>query len=305
MFHAHSIPLLEARRSVVMHETDAHGTVTQRDRPAARILLRDAPQPSFKAVRTIDNEQFALAWGGPYVSSANAVEVRTLDTLIDTWPGLGAPLSVCGRRLLASGPLCGGHQASTRIFDLDERRVLVELPVAPPRVMSPGGKIFARIRRHYDFENEPIVEPALAAGFHELRRIIDADGGVLVCCGLEGKVVFALTERELAEPYAELTGLALARDEATLYYSGHRSVGAVDVLSGRLRWVRHFGEALGDHYVRLREIALSPDETRLAVAGTSGRKEPSIRSSPRTTATSSMPWPRRADGMRCYFTERH
>jgi hypothetical protein len=276
-FHSSSTPLFNSRRSVVMHETDVHGKVTQRDRPAARILIKDAPEPSFQAVRTLDNEQFAVAWGGPYISSANAVEIRTLDTLIEAWAGLGAPLSVCGRRLLASGPLAGGQNASTRIFDLDDRRVIVELPVAPPCVMSPSSKIFARIRLHYDFESEPIVDPALAARFPELRKIIDADGGALVCCDLDGKVVFTITERQLAEPYAELTGLALARDESTLYYSGHRSVGAVDVLSGRLRWVRHFGEDCGERYVCLREIAISLDETRMAVAGASGSKEPSIR----------------------------
>jgi hypothetical protein len=246
MFHTGSIPLLTNRRSISMRETDVHGTVTQRERPAALILLKHAPEASFKGVRALDKGQFVLSWGGPYITSARAIEIRKLDKLIGAWAGLGSPLFVAGRRLLATGDLCGGHKASTRIFDLDDYRIEVELPVAPPYVMSSNDRIFARIRQRFGFESNPIVDPALAAPFPDLRKIIDADGGVLVCCKLDGEVIFTLTEMELAAPYAELTGLALGPDESTLYYSGHRSVGAVDVQSGRLRWVRHFGASSGD-----------------------------------------------------------
>jgi hypothetical protein len=137
--------------------------------------------------------------------------------------------------------------------------------------------VFGRIRRHYSFESGPIVDPSLSARFSELQAIIDADGGVLVCCDYDGKVAFAISEKELAHPYAELTGLVLSRDETTLYYCGRQSVGAVNVSGGRVRWVRHFGANQGAHFVSLHQVALSLDETRLAVAGTAGSMEPSIR----------------------------
>jgi hypothetical protein len=277
MFHTGSIPRINSKRTLVMNETDARGDVTQRTRPAAQILLKDAPQPSYKAVRTLDGEQFALAWGGPYISSDNSVEIRTLDTLVETISDLAAPLHLAGRKLVANGPLCDGQNASARVYDLDQRRVIAELPLAWPYVLSSAGLMFGRIRRHYDFEDGPIVAPSLSARFPELRAIIDADGSVLVCCDLAGKVAFTISEEELAKPYPELTGLVLSRGETTLYYCGRRSVGAVDISGGQVRWVRHFGANTGERFLSLRSIALSPDETRLAVGGMAGSKEPSLR----------------------------
>ncbi|WP_425616717.1 hypothetical protein NA78x_000371 [Anatilimnocola sp. NA78] len=277
MFHAHSVPLISSRRSVSMRETDTSGAVITRIRPAAQVLLKDSPQPMFEGVRAVGDGHFVLAWGGPYVYSSNAVELRTLQGLIDTWKDLGAPLAVCGHYLLANGPLVRGRNASTRIFDLVQRCILVELPLASPFLMSRSGLVFGRLRRYFGLESSPIADPTLSARFPELRALIDADGGLLVCCDLSGKVVFTITEQELAEPYPELTGLALSRDEMTLYYSGQRSVGAVDVSTGLLRWARHFGENVGEHFVCHRQIALSPDETRLAVAGLCGDREPSVR----------------------------
>src|SRR6185436_5202889 len=63
MFHAGSVPRIKSKRTLVMNESDVHGAVTQRTRPAAQILLKDAPQPSYNAVRMLDGEHFALAWG--------------------------------------------------------------------------------------------------------------------------------------------------------------------------------------------------------------------------------------------------
>jgi hypothetical protein len=277
MFHAGSVPRIKSKRTLVMNETDVHGAVTQRTRPAAQILLKDAPQPSYKAVRTLDGEHFALAWGGPYVNSDNAVEIRTIDKLVDCISGLAAPMHLAGRRLVASGPLFGGQHASARVFDLDKRCIIAELPLAPPYATSRRGLVFGRIRRHYNFESGPIVDPSLSARFPELRAIIDADGGVLVCCDHDGKVASTFSQEELAHPYAEPTGLILSHDETTLYYCGGQSVGAVDVSGGRVRCVRHFGTNQGEHFVALRAIALSPDEARLAVAGSAGSMEPSIR----------------------------
>lgn len=167
--------------------------------------------------------------------------------------------------------------ASAQVFDLDQRCVVAELPLSWPLAMTSNGLVFGRIRRHYDFESGPIVSPTLSAKFPALRAIIDADGGRLVGCDWRGKIAFSISEEELAEPYPELKGLVLSRDEATLYYCGQRSIGAVDVAAGRVRWVRHFGDNLGAHFLSLRPIALSPDETRLAVAGSAGAKEPSLR----------------------------
>jgi hypothetical protein len=181
-----------------MNETDMHGAVTQRTRPSAQILLKDAPQPSYNAVRMLDGEHFALAWGGPYINSPNAVEIRTIDRLVDSIFELAAPLSLAGRKLIANGPLCGGQNVSARVFDLDQRCIIAELPVAWPYVMSSRGLVFGRIRRHYHFESDPIVDPSLSARFPELRAIIDADGGVLVCCDVDGKVAFTISEEELA-----------------------------------------------------------------------------------------------------------
>ncbi len=278
MFHAGSVPRIKSKRTLVMNETDVHGAVTQRTRPAPQILLKDAPQPSYKAVRTLDGEHFALAWGGPYVNSDNAVEIRTIDKLVDCISGLAAPMHIAGRRLVANGPLWGGQNASARIFDLDKRCIIAELPLAPPYATLRSGLVFGRIRRHYNFESGPIVDPSLSAQFPELRAIIDAGGGVLVCCDHDGKVAFTISEEKLAHAYAELTGLVLSGDETTLFYCGRRSVGAVDVSGGRVRWVRHFGGTnQGEHFVALRSIALSPDEERLAVAGSAGPMEPSIR----------------------------
>jgi hypothetical protein len=277
MFHAGSIPRIQSKRTLVMYESDVHGNLIKRSRPAAQILLKNAPEPSFKSVRTLDGEQFALAWGGPFVGSKNTIEIRTLDKLVESFSELAAPLHLAGRKLVANGPLCCGRNASVRVFDLDERRVVAELPVASPFAMASGGLLFGRIRRRYDFDTDPIVDPSLSEQFPELSAIIDAEGGVLVCCDQAGKVAFTLSEVELGRAYPELTGLALSRDETTLYYCGRRSAGAVDVAAGRVRWVRHFGADQGEHFVSLQPLALSSDETRLAVAGLAGESEPSIR----------------------------
>lgn len=67
MFKATSVPRMQSQRTLRMQETDSNGVVTQRTRPAAQILLKTAPQPSYQAVRVLDGEQFAVAWGGPYI----------------------------------------------------------------------------------------------------------------------------------------------------------------------------------------------------------------------------------------------
>jgi hypothetical protein len=123
---------------------------------------------------------------------------------VDRISGLAAPLHLAGRKLVANGPLCGGQNASARVYDLDKRCVIAELPVASPYATSSSGLVFGRIRRHYNFESGPIVDPSLSARFLELRAIIDADGGVLVCCDHDGQVAFTISEEELAHPFGEL-----------------------------------------------------------------------------------------------------
>lgn len=271
-FHHRSKPLWQhGKRTVVMNEIDASGAVTQRDRPAARVLIKDPSAKSFESVCTIDEARFALA-------TYDRAEIRSLPdgALIDPLPGCITPVERCGSRLLADGAYTGGYAASTRVIDLESGKLEVELPVAHPRARSAAGLLFGRIRAHYGF-GSPIIEPARAAPFPELKQIIDASGGVLVACDLAGKVAFTIAEKRLAEPYAELTGLVLSRDERTLYYAGQQSVGAIDVERREIRWLKHFGHHQGEHYVWHRRIALSADERRIAVGGMSGSKEPSLR----------------------------
>ena len=275
-----------------------------RTRPAAQILLKDAPQPSYKAVRTLDGEHFALAWGGPYVNSDNAVEIRTIDKLVDSICGLAAPMHLTRRKLVANGPLCGGQNASAPL--LRSRPAMYHRRTAPGAALR-DVKQRPRVWPHsppLQLRERPHRQPSLSAQFPELRTIIDADGGVLVCCDHDGKVAFTISEEELAHPYAELTGLVLSRDEATLYYCGRRSVGAVDVSGGRVRWVRHFGTNQGEHFVALQPLALSSTRHAWPSRGPPGRWSRPFASSPHSTAMNSTAYVRTADGTHLSFTAR-
>ena len=91
MFHAGSVPRIKSKRTLVMNETDVHGAVLSADSSSPRKSFSMLLQPSYKAVRTLDGEHFALAWGGPYVNSDNAVEIRTIYKLVDCISGLFSP----------------------------------------------------------------------------------------------------------------------------------------------------------------------------------------------------------------------
>jgi hypothetical protein len=224
----------------------------------AKIILKECPDRSWKSVCALDDRVFAAAWGGPYIGSPYGIQIRTLDGLVEEIADCAAPLVRAGTYLLSEGALCGGYSASTRV--LEDQRLVVELPVTHPYVLSSQGVLFARIRSHYGF-GSPIIEPERAAPFPELKNLIDAGSGVLVACDLAGRVQLTISEKELAAPYAELTGLALSPDENTLFYSGYRSVGAIDLSRREILWVKHFAE------VWHRRLALSADGTRLAVGG--------------------------------------
>jgi hypothetical protein len=280
-FDPSSVPCWGGKRTIAMQELQASGSgkPAQRKRPAARILWNDA-EDRFRAVVALDETRVAVTLSGGHVDSPRSVEIRSLleeAPVLAAHPGCGGPLYLSEPYLLSSGELSGGYEASTRVIDLRGGRVVQELPVSRPYVLTRAGALFARIRKRYDFESAPIVAPSLAEPFPGLHALIAADGGVLVKTDLRGAVAYALSESALAEPYPELIGLALSRDQSSLYYAGKRSVGALDVNDGRRRWVRNFGENTGSNFLAFYALALAPDEARIAVGGTAGVDEPALR----------------------------
>jgi hypothetical protein len=247
-FRADSRPLAGGKRSVVMED----GSFT-RDRPAPIILLKECPEASWKGVRALDDRHFAVAWGGPYISSGYGIQIRTLDGLVEQIADVQAPLARTGKYLLGGGALSGGYHASVRV--LEDRKLLVELPLATPYVLSKSGLLFGYLRAHWDFQSEPVADPALSAEFPDLKRIIDTHKAVVVGCDLAGKVHFTIEDR------GEVTGLVLSADEGTLFFSEQSSVGAFDLANRQLRWHKRFDQAWH------RRLALSADGTRLAVGG--------------------------------------
>lgn len=244
-FRADSQPLAEGKRTVEM----AGG----RARPGPIILTKECPG-LWKGVLALDDGRFAVAWGGG-IYSPLGIEIRTLDGIVDRIADSGAPLARTGKYLLSSGKYCDGHQASTRV--LEDHQLLIELPVAAPYALSRSGILYGYIRKPY--QDHPIVDPALAAPFPELKQVIDAGASTLVGCDLDGKVQLMLPG------FDTLAGLALAPDERTLYFAGSTpsmegTIGAIDVSRREVIWKNTFPEW---H----RRLALSPDGSRLAVCG--------------------------------------
>jgi hypothetical protein len=278
LFRSDSKPLLlNQKRGVDMTEIIS-GVSGTRARPAAKILLKEGPGDSCEGVRALDDERFLLAWGGRFIGSHRAIEIRALPDarLVDSLPWGAEPFVLQPPYLLANGPLYGGYWAALELIHLDEKRLVVELPVSYPFVRTSAGAIFGRIRKDYDFGSAS-VDPALAARFPDLERIVAGKGGVLVKTDADGRVDYTVDEKQLCEPYAELTGLALSPDESILHYSGHMSAGAIDLATRKTIWMKHFGHPQGEHHVWVRRMALSPDGKRMAVGGSSGWKEPNLR----------------------------
>ncbi len=274
MFTPHSRPVATGRRTVEMTETPLSGPSTRRPRPGTLLLGKDQPFEQFNDLAVLDDECVLVAGGGPLISSTRGVQLRRWpDLQVEaTLPAGGDVFDVLGPSLLASGPLWGGMRQSGVRMELPTGRVRAEYPLHPPFLITEGGFI-GWIRQRFDFETEPVVDPALLSPWPELAALFEPRRPFLVSCTWEGKVRWTLDVATFAPEYADVKALARAPEGERFFVGTERSLAELELATGRVHWSQGWNGPPGTSSVA--HAAVACDTTRVAIGGwTAGTVSP-------------------------------
>ncbi|WP_434385033.1 hypothetical protein [Melittangium boletus] len=267
-----------------MLETPVCGPASRRSRPGSVVLGKDHPFERYSDLAVLDEERVLVGCGGSLISSPRAVQVRRWPDLQwdSTLPAGADVFDVRPPELLASGPLWRGERQSAVRMDLDSGRVLAEYPLRPPFLLTDGGFIGC-LRRRFDFETEPVTDPALLPPWPELAALVATARPLLVSCDWRGRVRWVLEVARIAPEFSTVKALARTPEGTTFCVATERALAEVDTGTGLVRWHQGWHDAPGTPF--LAHAAVIADATRVVVAGHSDGQVAPLRVLDRTTRT--------------------
>jgi WD40 repeat protein len=267
----HSTPPAAGSKGTVPMTAFVGGKKVERARPKGKIVGKDQPRDYFQQIFPIPDGRILVGYRGRYIDSPFGLQIRGGHDLAvqAELPGAAGPFSLRDRKLLASGPLCGGYQSSVRVVDLDTLSILDTFPVCRPYLWL-DGRFVGQTPSFPSFEKKPHVDPSLLKRHPSLRPWVENDHGhKLLLLGRSGAVENALDAALVGPEYPVFKHLSLSPDGKTLYACTERSVAAVSLSDWSIRWRSQLGDNTGPRFFTAYAMALDGDG-HLAVGGLAG-----------------------------------
>jgi hypothetical protein len=269
----HSTPPAAGSKGTVPMTAFLGGKKVEQARPKGKIVGKDQPRDYFQQLFPLPGGRILVGYRGRYIDSPFGLQIRCgHDLAVEAeLPGAAGPFCLRDRKLLASGPLCGGYQSSVRVVDLETLSILDTFPVCRPYLWL-GGRFIGQTPAFPSFEKKPHVDPSLLKRHPSLRPCVENRERQLLLVGHNGEVENALDATVVGPEYPVFEHLALSPDGKSLYACTQRSVAAVSLASWSIRWRTQLGDNTGPRFFSAYAMALGGNG-RLAIGGLAGHEK--------------------------------